>query len=280
MLGALVFGAESWLAPERRDETLLLVLDERRERELLDTWKQKTGQLPGDSDKQRMLAQWVDREMLYREGLKHGLDRDDTVIRNQVIRNTAFFFNRSAAIAEPTQQQLEQYLAQHRARYTEPERWDLVHAFTPKTEREAQAKAEANLEALRGGAALAEIGERFSKGNRMRRRTRESLGKVFDEAFAAQLTQLPVGAWTLLRSPHGWHVVKVLKKHPGKSPNFSELKPRLAREWERDERHYAVKKKLDVLRAQYRVRLTDGVVRPAEDIIHELDPSYATEGEP
>ena len=59
--------------------------------------------------------------MLYREGLALGLDRDDPVVRNR-IRQKADLLSEDALTSEPSDRDLEAYLAAHQAEFDIPGR--------------------------------------------------------------------------------------------------------------------------------------------------------------
>ncbi len=82
-----------------------------RVRLLQDMWTQRWGRLPNDRELQDLLDIWIRDEVLYREALERGLDRNDEIVRRrltQKMRNLAF---RLSWTTQPTREDLGEYLA-------------------------------------------------------------------------------------------------------------------------------------------------------------------------
>lgn len=277
VLGAAVFVLERAVREEAIAPERLLILSAEREQQLVQTWIDKTGQPPAEADRPRMLAQWVDRELLYRKGLELSLDKEDSVVRNQVIRNTAFLLQRTAPVPTPGEDVLRAYLRVHRERYDEPERWDLEHAYVPRAQANASGVAEGYQRKLRSGTSVRDVGPAFPKGRALRRRSQDNLASIFGQAFARSVPRLAVNEWHIVTSRWGVHVVRVTGRYPPRSPAFESVRARLAHDWERDQRHRHVREQLERLRASHRVQRVDGSVEAATVTVSELDPQYALE---
>lgn len=74
---------------------------------------------PNDEERRALIDNFVREEVLYREGLALGLDRDDPVIRNR-IKQKAEIIGEDALAVEPTDAELEALLAAHRAQFEIP----------------------------------------------------------------------------------------------------------------------------------------------------------------
>ena len=60
-----------------------------------------------------LVEQEIDEEILYREAVAMGLDRDDLVIRRRLAVKMEFLTDDVAAMAIPTDEQLQTFLRQH-----------------------------------------------------------------------------------------------------------------------------------------------------------------------
>lgn len=85
MIGALLFGGQRFAAPsiERRAHvpSVPIVVSRERLDELRAEFTKASGRPPGDADETRLVADFVDDEILYREALARGLDRGDRSVR-------------------------------------------------------------------------------------------------------------------------------------------------------------------------------------------------------
>src|SRR6185436_4036983 len=75
---------------------------------------ERVHQRPPSSDElDALIRDWIREEAYYREALAIGLDRDDAIIRQRLRQKMEFISNDVAAAAEPTDDDLQRYLAAH-----------------------------------------------------------------------------------------------------------------------------------------------------------------------
>ena len=254
------------VGPAAASPSKRIVLSTSHRTELADQWELRTGRPPSEADIERMVQQWIDREILYREAIAMGLHEDDTAVRNQVISKLTRAYQSLATVPEPSEDELRAYFDDHGERYTRPERYDIVHVFAPSREPDAQARVRAHLEAIEAGADPLELGPRFAKGRRFRLRTEANLVSVFGERFAAAVRAAEPESWTVVESRHGWHAVFVATVHPPTSARFAEVRERVRTDWERAKRQSDVHQQVLRLREAYEVELPDGSVLRASDL--------------
>src|SRR5689334_12265643 len=87
------------------------------------------GRAPTAEEQKVLTEQFVDDEVLFREALSLGLDRDDPIIRRRLIQKMQFLSEDLSSSDEPPEKQLEQFLATHFDRYREPARLTFRHVF-------------------------------------------------------------------------------------------------------------------------------------------------------
>src|SRR3954468_15745584 len=117
VLGALVYAAA------HHGESARYEVDagpEQRAR-LAQTYLEQYGAAPTQPQLDRAVEEYVRNEILYREGLAMGLERDDEIVRRRVVQKIEFVNEDLDAVAEPDGSGVERYFARHRDRYgTEP----------------------------------------------------------------------------------------------------------------------------------------------------------------
>lgn len=211
-------------------------------------------------EKQEALTKYVEDELLYREGLRLGFDKDDRIVRNRVIQKTMFYAEAMAgAAATPTDEVLRDYFART------PDRWrrdpDLrvqqvfvssahgASAVERARELRSHLRADPTLDPKRLGDRVALLYmQEWSKP--------VDITRDLGETFAQAVTALPVGDWSEpLASAFGWHVVRVLERKEGRLPEFDEIKGQLALDYQFEAKRIATARMLERLRKEYRVRV-------------------------
>lgn len=189
------------------------------------------GVAPSEAELADALARWIDEEVLYREGLARGLDRDDPQVRKRVAEKMAFILERQIVIPPPGEQELRAWFEARRDSWVQPPRLDFTHVFVAGDGAEAERRAREILAELEGGAAPEPLGDRFSGGQRYRGRKLVDLAASFGAGFADGLDRQPAGSWQLRRSRHGLHLVRVDRLEPGRPADFAATRLDVEKEW-------------------------------------------------
>jgi len=211
------------------------------------------GAAPSDAELDAAVARWIDEEVLYREGLARGLDRDDPAVRKRIAEKMGFILAKEIAIPPPSEAELRALFAAQRDRWAEPARIDFTHVFVAGSGAEAERRAGEILAALEGGADPATLGDRFSGGQHYRGRKPADLAESFGPEFSRGLEQQPAGAWRLRRSRHGLHLVRVDRFAPGGAADFASARLDVEKEWMDTRRAEALAERVRALRAKWPV---------------------------
>ena len=117
----VIFGAYRLIAPPVSDAAEIMITADRIASITAQFSASHGGRPPRENELQGAVDAYVRDEMLYREGLALGLDRDDPVVRNR-IRQKAELLSEDALTSVPTDRDLEAYLAEHQAEFDLPAR--------------------------------------------------------------------------------------------------------------------------------------------------------------
>ena len=203
-----------------------------------------------------LVDSYVDEEVLFRQGLALGLDRDDPVIRRRVLQKLAVVGEESGAIAAPTDAELAAYLVAHADRYATPARVAFEQVmFDPQRHRgHLEADILAAKARLVAGAAPEDVGDPTMLSHRTSEQGIDLTGRDYGEEFAAALAALRVGAWEgPLRSGYGLHLVRVTTSTPGRPATLAEVRAAVTRDWENDRRVNALALYTKKLRNTYTI---------------------------
>jgi len=211
----------------------------------------RNGRVPSDEEVQAAWPDFLDREILYREGLALGLDRDDEIVRRRLIQKMEFLLESRAPEEPPDEQALRSFWERVSYRYVEPARVSFVHVFAGDGE-EARERAAKQLAQLAQGAAPIALSQPFLSGLQWENRLVGEVELAFGEAFARALPTLPRGSWSgPLRSSFGWHLVQLREFRPTRTPALEEVRARVLADWQDEARRSAREQGLEELRRKY-----------------------------
>jgi hypothetical protein len=258
LLGAALFAAYAILSRGGAGESGRIVVTQ-GQIESMATLFARTWQRPPDGEELRgLIRSYVREEVLYREGLALGLDRDDPVIRRRVGQKLEFVAENGEA-AEPSDKDLQAYLDSHRAAFAvEPQfTFRQVYLDPRRHEKALAADAERLLAELNrpgSGRDAAELGDPTLLPHRLERASASEVKRVLGEDFAAALAKLAPGRWQgPINSGYGAHIVLVSVRTEARAPALAEVREVVKREWERARRVEASEKFYQKLLARYAV---------------------------
>lgn len=213
-------------------------------------------------------AQWkslidarVREEVLFREAVALGLDRDDTIVKRRMVQKMDFLAQDVAAARAPTSADLRQWMSSHPERFTLPPRVSFRHvyfSFDKRGEQARDAAAAAVKQLEKNPAMAAKLGDAFMFQDAYADRTPDQMAKDFGPAFARSLFKLAPGAWQgPVESGYGWHAIEVTAATPARLPAFEEIEPEVKIDWVGEQGEDAKRRVYEAMRARYEVVLPD-----------------------
>jgi parvulin-like peptidyl-prolyl isomerase len=208
-----------------------------------------------------LVEDYVAEEVYYREAVAMGLDRDDTVIRRRLRQKMEFISEDIANSVEPSEAQLQEYLADNPGKFARPAELSLRQVYLNAGRRGDSVRADAEkllaeLQAGRGPADLAEAGDPTMLPATMEAASPQAIANAFGQEFAQQVDEAPVGQWSgPIESAFGLHLVRVDERVAAKAPTLGEIRPVVLREWQAEQRRGQSHSFLATLRDKYQVRI-------------------------
>jgi len=217
---------------------------------------------PTQEEFSRLIDNKVQEEILYREALAMGLDKDDEIVKRRMAQKMQFLAEDVAAAREPDPAELRAWYEKHSDKFAEPSRLSFRHLYFSPDRRGTRAREDAAsaLEKLAGQPEDAKLGEtladRFMFQDYYRDRAPDYLGKEFGPKFALAVAKLAPGSWQgPIESGFGWHLVFVDTVIPGRIPPFEEVEPDVRTAWLGEQKAKAWQKAYREMRAKYTILL-------------------------
>ncbi|MNI40519.1 peptidylprolyl isomerase [compost metagenome] len=203
---------------------------------------------------QALIDDYVKEEILYREALKLGLDKDDTIIRRRLAQKMDFLAEDVASLRDPAPGVLEAWYNQHQDQYAPPPLATFHHVFFALDKRGADAQAQAQA-ALRG---LTDRnsgeGDAFVFESAYTEQSQDQVARVFGSKFALSLFQQTPGRWVgPVESGFGWHLVWIDTLAKPQAPPFETVAQQVKSDWLSEQRSESKRANFDALKARYEV---------------------------
>ncbi|MFV8753513.1 peptidylprolyl isomerase [Nannocystaceae bacterium ST9] len=256
ILGVILFGLHRLLAPP--PSSTIVVSADTVER-LRAQQARRLGREPDPAELDAAIQAWADGELLYREAIALGLDRGDPIVRRRLVQKMQFLFEESEAPPEPSDAELEAWIAEHRDRFEHAPRVGFTHVFVASSSRVVPEARLRELELdLREGADPATLGEAFVLGQVMTAKSAADLDRQFGNEFGTELMKLSDEGWHRLRSIYGWHLVHVDERLPGRLASVDEVRSQAREGLMQQVREAQRDRALADLRGRYEIVVEEG----------------------
>lgn len=241
LLHFLLIGSALFLFYNLQNEGLVennrIVISKAEIDRLIAVWEKKRQRLPTKNELQGMIEQQIREEVMYREALAMGLDKNDGVVRRRLAQKVEFISADLATLAKPTEIELADYLETNSKIFELPTRIDFVQIYiNPEKHTEnIQDYAKRLLIELAQPALNSDItkfGDSLMIDQHHQLMSEYDVSRLFGKGFASELFSLPVGSWQgPVISGYGYHLVRVDNKIASQLPELEAVREKVKSEW-------------------------------------------------
>jgi hypothetical protein len=216
---------------------------------------------PTQAELETMIQQQIREEVMVREALAMGLEKNDSIIRRRLAQKIDFITSDLAALAEPTEIQLADYLEKHSEQFSLPARIDFVQVFINPEKHGLDTDDYANRllsELTQSGENndITTIGDSLLLDQQYEQMTEHDVSRLFGKEFASKLLTLSVGSWHgSIQSGYGFHLVRISNKIEAQLPELNAVREKVRVEWQAKQRQDMDKVFYESLRQRYEIAI-------------------------
>jgi hypothetical protein len=257
LIGLVLFAVASVARDLRRP---VVRIDEAELHQLVAYWEAQAQRPPTPDELRAMLSERIDEELLAREAVRLGLDREDLIIRRRLAQKMAFASEDLEPVPEPSEADLRAWYATHALDHVAPATATFRHVFFSGDIQGAEARARDALSLPRP----AEAGQPFVLPLSYSGVAVRDIERDYGPAFSRQVQTAPQGRWIgPVKSAYGWHILHVERRVLAAAMPFESVRSDLADAWKADRRTQANQAFIRKLRARYRVEVAGMETPPA-----------------
>jgi PPIC-type PPIASE domain len=257
LIGVALFAVYQWRVPSD-SAGRTIVITRGVVNDLVTQHVAARGREPSAVELNRLIEAYVHDEVLYREGVKLGLERDDIVVKRRVRQKIEMIAEEDASTRTPTDADLSAYLTANQARFVQPAILTFEQVFIGEsTSGPGVVHAVAlTRQALRKGADPVKLGKPTLLPYRMTLTPADLVARDFGASFAAALEKVPIDEWAgPIDSSFGAHYVRVSDRTPAATPLLAAVRDQVVREWENERRQRARNDAYAKMRGEYQVSI-------------------------
>jgi hypothetical protein len=184
-----------------------------------------------------LIEDHVREEVLYREAMAMGLDKDDTIVRRRLRQKFEFLMEDVGTVQEPTDRDLQAWLVQNPDKFRLEPKYSFLQIYLNLNRRGDDASADATklltrLNDTDEKVDASELGDPTLLPFEFPLSSADVIAQVFGSQFAQQLQKLETGSWYgPLQSSYGLNLVYVRERTEGKLKSLEEMRDQVRYEW-------------------------------------------------
>ncbi len=265
LLGALLFALNAWRESKRppQDNAVAIAVTEAVVERLRAGYERQFNRMPDEDDLRGLVTAYIREEVLSREALALGLDRDDTIVRRRLAQKMEFLTDDVVAAAEPDEAALRQFFAANAARYDRPAQISFRHVYFSRERRGAQTEAASlvALASLHSGVSDETLGDPFLQGFEFTEHEPAEISAVFGADFAKEVSAKQAGEWVgPLASSYGLHLVRVDARSEPRPVELDEVRTTVVRDFNDDLRRRTNEEIFERLKQRYQITVDEAAI--------------------
>jgi peptidyl-prolyl cis-trans isomerase C len=255
-IGFLIFLLDILFQDFSDDKTIVIFDTELKG--LIDTWTNQVGREPNENEFNGIINQLVDEEILYREALKLGLDKNDIIIKRRLSQKIGFL--KQEQLRVPTDKEVEDYFRENKLSYAIPKRFSFTHIYF-NTDKDGINRALRALEAWNNGSELS-YGDPFLLGKNFSLKTSKEVARDFGSNFSKEIERVSINNWSgPLKSSYGSHLVFVTSVVDEIMPSLKEVRSTLVADLQVKQKEENFTLYLEELRNEYKIQVNKSLIQ-------------------
>lgn len=262
LVGAALFGLQALWSPDGGKGSADIVVSDEQAATMVKAFVRTWQRPPSQEELQRLFDDHVRTEVLVREAMALGLDRNDTIVRRRLRQKMEFVNEGELKLSLASNQELQGHLIAHADRFRSEPLVSFEQVFLDPARRGDRlnrdaAALKAQLNSNGQGVNPSALGDPLAMiESRWSEERRSELVAQFGSSFTDALLEQPRGAWVgPIPSAYGMHLVRVSAVKQGTLPPLEQVRDAVLRDWQAAQRQDQQEGLYRQLLAKYSVRM-------------------------
>ena len=201
------------------DEDKNIYISDQEVISLINAWKSQVGREPTDDEISRIINNLVQEEILYREALSLGLEREDKIIKRRLAQKISFL-KQESILKDFSQKEIIDFYKANRDKYYVPDSYTFTHKFFASNNNSKE-RAQNHLNNSNG---LYENSDPFFLGKNFADVSSVEINSNFGSSFSSYFKNPPINQWIgPYKSSFGHHNLYITNYTPGFHPTLEEI---------------------------------------------------------
>jgi peptidyl-prolyl cis-trans isomerase C len=262
LLGAVIFVVYFILNPAEDNAGNQIKITQNDVDRFVQIFQKQWQRKPNKQELEGLVRAHLKEEILYREGLALGLEKDDTIIRRRLAQKMEFLITDITVPEEVDDKDLLAFYEKNSARYTRAAKLSFRHIYFNPDIRGERMMDEANatlhtLQSTNAGLNVPDTyGDRYMLPLQYELTSEQEVARAFGRDFTEQLLKTESGRWQgPIRSGYGVHLVYIQQYDAASIYPFNEVRQRVKNDYLFELRQQRNEEVLEKLKLRYEITI-------------------------
>ena len=215
---------------------------------LVSAWKSQVGRNPNDDEIARIINNLVEEEILYREAIILGLDKEDRIIKRRLAQKISFLKQESIP-NKPTNDELMNYFKANKEQYFIESTYTFTHYFF-SADNNSDERSKISYKDLLNDREISS--DPFFLGKNFVNVTLKNIESNFGKKFSLSFSNITLNEWIgPIESSFGHHIIFVSNQDIGYYPDIRVVLKQVEIDLLQDKRDQAVKEYIDEIKTEF-----------------------------
>ena len=217
---------------------------------LVAAWKSQVGRNPNDDEITRIINNLVEEEILYREALALGLDKEDRIIKRRLAQKISFL--KQESISEtPSYNDLEIYYNTNIEKYFIDPKYTFTHYFF-SSENDSENRSNKGYQNITNN--LNVKSDPFLLGKNFVDLSLREVERNFGNNFSRYFENIELNEWLgPFESAFGHHLIYITNFKEGSYPDINEVLEQVEADFLLNQKDIALEKYLNKVKSEYKI---------------------------
>ena len=217
---------------------------------LVSAWKSQVGRNPNDDEIARIINNLVEEEILYREAIILGLDKEDRIIKRRLAQKISFLKQESIP-NKPTNDELMNYFKANKEQYFIESTYTFTHYFF-SADNNSDERSKISYKDLLNDREISS--DPFFLGKNFVNFDLRKIENEFGKNFSSYFNKIELDKWIgPIKSPFGHHIIFVSSYEEGYLPDIASVLKQVEVDYLQIKRDQAVQEYLNQIKSEYKI---------------------------
>ena len=236
LIGAVFFFIFSQMNTGEDENEQQIIISKAKIETLTNAFTKVKGRLPTTKEMKKQIEYTIREEVLYREAMAMGLDKDDMIIRRRLTQKMKYLFDDLSVVSKPSEEELKKFVAKHPNKFMKPATISFAQVYFNPNEHETDIEEDAKvlLEKLRTSMIINSmgLGDRSLLPYDFQNKRKTDIDNIFGKEFTKQAFSSPTNTWEgPFESAYGLHLIYIHERREDHLPPLADIRERAQREW-------------------------------------------------